>query len=97
MHVAALTLDLHLPQSRSLKAKRAIVRPILEGARHRFSVAAAEVSHQDQWQRAGLGVAAVASTPSHVTEVLDRVERFVWSFPEVEVVSAERRWLEAAP
>jgi uncharacterized protein YlxP (DUF503 family) len=95
--VAALTLDLHLPQSRSLKAKRAILRPILDGARHRFAVAVAEVSHQDQWQRAGVGVAAVGSSPSHVTEVLDSVERFVWSFPEVEVVSAERRWLEAAP
>ena len=30
----------------------------------------------------------------HVAEVLDSVERFVWSFPEVEVVSAERSWLE---
>jgi uncharacterized protein YlxP (DUF503 family) len=29
-----------------------------------------------------------------VVDVLDRVERFVWSFPEVEVVTAERRWLE---
>jgi uncharacterized protein YlxP (DUF503 family) len=92
--VAALTLDLHLPQSRSLKAKRAILRPILDGARHRFAVAAAEVSHQGKWQRAGLGVAAVASTAAHVTEVLDSVERFVWSFPEVEVLGAERRWLD---
>jgi len=97
VHVAALNIDLHLPQSRSLKAKRAILRPILDGARHRFAVAAAEVSYQEQWQRAGLGVAAVASTAAHVTEVLDSVERFVWSFPEVEVVKAERRWLEDEP
>ena len=97
MHVAALTLDLHLPQSRSLKAKRAIVRPILEGARRRFQVAAAEVAHQEKWQRAGLGFAAVGGEADHVNDVLHRVERFVWSFPEVEVVSAERRWLEAAP
>ena len=26
-------------------------------------------------------------------DVLDRVERFVWSFPEVEVIGAERHWL----
>jgi uncharacterized protein YlxP (DUF503 family) len=30
----------------------------------------------------------------HVGEVLDNVERFVWSFPEVEVSSCERFWLE---
>jgi hypothetical protein len=87
-------LRLHLPQVRSLKDKRAVLRPILEGCRHRFSVATAEVGLQDLWQSAELGVAAVASTPRHVTEVLDAVERFVWSFPEVEVVSAERFWLE---
>lgn len=95
MHVAALSFDLHIPGSHSLKDKRAVIRPILDGARSRYRVAAAEVSHHDQWQRAGLGMAAVASSPSHVEEVLDSVERFVWSFPEVEVIAAERSWLES--
>ena len=94
VHVAALAFDLYLPQAHSLKDKRAIIRPILDGCRNRYRVAAAEVSHQDRWQRAGLGIAVVSSTASHVVDVLDRVERFVWSFPEVEVVMAERRWLE---
>lgn len=96
MHVAAVHFDLHLPSSRSLKEKRAIIRPILEGARNRYRVAAAEVDHQDHWQRAGLGMATVASTATHAEEVLDQVERFVWSFPEVEVVAAERSWVERA-
>ncbi|MEO7836585.1 MAG: DUF503 domain-containing protein [Acidimicrobiales bacterium] len=76
-----------------MKEKRAVVRPILEGARHRYRVAAAEVGHQDQWQRATLAMAAVAATPGHVADVLDNVERFVWSFPEVEVLATERSWL----
>ena len=95
MFVGGLRLDLHLPGLHSLKEKRAVLRPILDGARLRYRVAAAEVSHQDHWQRAGLGVAAVASSPGHVTEVLDNVERFVWSFPEVEVLGAERSWADA--
>lgn len=95
MHVLALEVDLHLPQVRSLKEKRAVVRPIIEGCRHRYSVAAAEVDHQDRWQRAGIGIAAVASSAGHVEEVADAVERFVWSFPEVEVISVTRHWLEA--
>jgi uncharacterized protein YlxP (DUF503 family) len=94
VHVAALAFDLYLPQAHSLKDKRAIIRPILDGCRNRYRVAAAEVSHQDRCQRAGLAVAVVSSTPGHVVDVLDQVERFVWSFPEVEVMTAERRWLE---
>ena len=85
-----MAVDLHLPAVHSLKEKRAVITPILEGARRRYTVAAAEVDYQDKWQRAGLGFAAVASSPRHVDEVLDNVERFVWSFPEVEVIAAER-------
>jgi len=89
-----LCIDLHLPQCRSLKDKRAAIKPILAGARQRYAVAAAEVDHQDRQQRALLGMAVVASSASHVEQVLDEVERFVWSRPEVEVLTAERTWVE---
>jgi uncharacterized protein len=94
VHVASLTIELHLRASHSLKQKRALVRPILDGCRHRFSVAAAEVADQDRWQRATLGMATVSGSAHHATEVLDAVERFVWSFPEVEVTACRRNWLE---
>lgn len=35
-------------------------------------------------------MAAVAGEPAQVARVLDGVERFVQSFPEVEVVAVER-------
>ena len=78
-----------------LKEKRAVIRPILDGARNRYRVASAEVGAHDVWQRAVLGMSAVGGSAGHVEEVLDDVERFVWSFPEVEVVSAERMWADA--
>jgi uncharacterized protein YlxP (DUF503 family) len=96
VHAAALCIELHLRGAHSLKEKRAIIRPILEGCRHRYQVAAAEVDHQQLWQRAGLAMSAVAGDAGHVSDVLDQVERFVWSFPEVEVVDAQRYWLELA-
>jgi len=94
VHAAALRVELHLPQARSLKEKRATIRPIVDGSRHRFGVAAAEVGKLESWQRSELAFAAVASSASHVSDVLDSVERFVWSFPEVEVLCCERRWWE---
>lgn len=92
MHAAALSVELHIPLAHSLKEKRAVVRPIVDGSRHRFGVAAAEVGKQDLWQVAELAFACVSSSAGHVEEVLASVERFVWSFPEVEVVSCERHW-----
>lgn len=87
-------MDLHLPQCHSLKDKRAAVKPIVVGARQRFAVAAAEVDHQGLHQRCLVAMVAVAASAAHVEEVLDEVERFVWSRPDVEVLSTERTWLD---
>jgi uncharacterized protein YlxP (DUF503 family) len=94
MPVAALTVELVIPGAHSLKEKRAVIRPILDGSRHRFSVAAAEVGHQDLWGRATLAFASVAGTMHHAGDVLDSVERFVWSLPEIDISSCRRDWLE---
>ncbi|MCU1492706.1 MAG: hypothetical protein JWO62_470 [Acidimicrobiaceae bacterium] len=94
MHACVLSIEIHIPESGSLKAKRMVIRHLLDGARSRFHVAAAEVEFQDQWQHTRLGFAAVSGQPTQVTEVLDKVERFVWSHPEIAVLSSERQWLE---
>lgn len=90
----ALDIDLFLPECRSLKAKRAVLRPVVEGARRRFKVAASEVGQNDLWQRARIGVAAVGGTESHVRDVIDEVERWVWAQPGLEVLSMQRTWLD---
>jgi uncharacterized protein len=92
--VLALEVEAHLPQARSLKDKRQVLRSVLDTARARFSVAAAEVEHQDRWQRTTLGFAAVSGSASHATDVIDEVERLVWSQAGLEVVRAERTWLD---
>ena len=94
MHVLVFAVDLHLPACRSLKEKRAVLRPIVDGVRNRFGVSVAETNHQDQWQRAEVGVAVVSGSPKVATELVDDVERFVWSFPEVEVLATRRFWAE---
>lgn len=91
-----MSFDLHVPQSRSLKAKRAAVRPIVDGLRHRFKVSVAEVDHQDQWQRATIGVAVVSSSDGHLREVLESVERFIANAPEVELLDSETAYLDPA-
>ena len=95
MHAAAACFDLHVSQSRSLKAKRAAIRPIVDGLRHRFPVSVAEVDHQNQWQRAAIGVAVIGSSESQVRDVLASVERFVVAAPDIELLDVEMAWLES--
>jgi len=94
MHAAAVCFDLHVPESRSLKAKRAAIRPIVDGLRHRFRVSVAEVGHLEQWQRAAIAVAVVSGTHGQLQDVLDSVERFVVAAPGIELLDVETAWLE---
>jgi len=95
VHAAALSFDLHIPASRSLKTKRAAIRPIVDGIRHRFRVSVAEVDHQNTWQRAAIAVAVVGGTESQVRAVLDEIERFVVAQPDIELLDIETAWLES--
>jgi uncharacterized protein len=92
--VLAFEVDLHIVDAHSLKDKRQVVKSLVETARRRFGISAAEVGRQENWQRATLGFAVVASSARQATSVIDDVDRFVWSQPGVEILSAERTWLE---
>ena len=92
MHVAVVRFQLHIPHSRSLKDKRAAVKPVIEGIRNRFSLSVAEVGYQDKWQRSLVGLAVVAGSQDHAAAVIDSVERWVWSRPDVEVFQFDRVW-----
>ncbi|MBV8952361.1 MAG: DUF503 domain-containing protein [Actinobacteria bacterium] len=94
MHAAAVCFDLHVPESRSLKAKRSAVRPIVDGLRHRLHVSVAEVDHQDQWQRAAIAVAVVAESSGQLERVLDSVERFVVNAADVELLGQQTAYLD---
>ena len=94
VHAVAYEVEIRIPESRSLKDRRHIVRSLLDGARHRFSVSAAEVGGQATWQRATLGFAVVASEAHIAEELVDQIERFLWSRIEIEIVDSSVRWLD---
>lgn len=86
-----LTIDLLLGDVHSLKAKRALVKPILAELNRRAAVGAAEVDHQDLHRRTAIGVVVVAGSHRRVVELLDDCEGSVSWRPEVEVLSVRRR------
>lgn len=93
VHAVAFRVEIRIPTSQSLKDRRQVVRSLLDGARQRFGVSAAEVGGQDTWQRAELGFAVVASSARIAEETVDELDRFLWSRPDIEVVDAEVSWL----
>lgn len=95
MWIGWIEFDLLLGDVRSLKQKRALVRPLLAELRRRFQVDAGEVGHLDLHRRTAVGACALSADAAHVAERLDAVERFVAERPEFELLSARRRLLSS--
>lgn len=66
-----------MPGVSSLKEKRQIVKRVLERAKGRFNVSAAEVGANDVKRMAVIGFAVVGNDASFLNSVLDKVIDFV--------------------
>ena len=73
MVIGVCTLELHLPQARSLKDKRMVLGRVKGRIAARFNVAVAEVAYQDLWQRAGLAVVSVSDRQRPLEGVFEKV------------------------
>jgi len=69
--------ELSLPECRSLKEKRMVVKSLKERLQHRFRVSVAETRHQDVWTRAELTAAVVTTDRGHADSILDKLDNFV--------------------
>lgn len=89
MFVGVYRIELHIPASRSLKAKRAVLNH-LKARLARLDLAVAEVEGQDTWQRAVLGAAAVSNDVTYLDDLADRIEDTVSRDPRVMVLRVAR-------
>jgi hypothetical protein len=86
MFIGVCTIEIHVPDSGSLKDKRHSLRSLKDRIRHTFNVSVAEVDNNDLWQRASLAVAAVSNDKSHLNQTLDYVLNMVRSIPEISLL-----------
>ena len=77
MVVGVCQISLSLPGVTSLKAKRSVVRKVLDRTANRFNVSAAEVGLQDMHRQALLGFAVVSGDRRHANSMLDSIASFV--------------------
>jgi uncharacterized protein len=89
MVVGLCRVVLALPWNDSLKGKRSVVKSVLERARGRFQVAAAEVADQDAHRRATLGFAVVSNDARHARSVLDKLVGFVATASQAQLIEQQ--------
>jgi uncharacterized protein len=87
--VGILSVELHFPESGSLKGKRKFVKSAKAQLQHRFGASVAEVDHHELWQRSRLMLACVARDHGELERLLDDAERYL-SGQEYELVSTVR-------
>ena len=77
MIVGLSIFELHLPQSRSLKQKRKVVKGLVERIHQRFKVSIIESDHHDLHQRAEISIALVALRDSEAERIFDLIRNLV--------------------
>jgi len=90
MVIGVCSWELALPECRSLKEKRMVVKSIKERLQSRFKVSAAETRFQDAWTRAEITVAVVAPDAGFADSVMDNLDRFVEKDGRALILRVER-------
>jgi uncharacterized protein len=88
-YVGILSVELHFPETGSLKGKRRYVKSAKAQLQNRFGVSVAEVDHHELWQRARLTMSCVTREYREAEQLLDEAERYL-SGQEFELVRSER-------
>ncbi len=94
MYAAAMSLELRIRDAHSLKEKRHVIKSVSSHVARTFGVAVSEVDHQDLWNRATLGVAAVAPQASQLDRILHSVENHMRERRDAELIGVSVSYLE---
>lgn len=97
MTIGLLTVEIHLPQSRSLKDKRQVLRSVKDRLRAHHNVALCELEDgADVWQRASVAVVSIASRRDVLENLFETVIRETERQVPGHLVETGREFLEAS-
>lgn len=89
MIVGVCHLDVIIPENRSLKGKRRVIKKIIDRVKNRFNISIAEVGDNELWQRSQLGMSLVGNDRKFVNSYLDRVVNFIEAMNIVDIAHSE--------
>ena len=93
MVVGILQLEVHVPDTHSLKDRRSVVKSLKDQLRGHFNVSVAEVDPSDKWQRATLGISAVGDDRAYVEGLLTQVTEWFRMTRLVNLIRVEQEYV----
>ena len=82
-------IKLRLPDCRSLKSKRKIIKPIINQIRNKFNVSVAEVGSNDMHHNAEIGFALVGNNTRVINSKTDKIFNLADEFKNAELIDSE--------
>ncbi len=92
MRVLVVSLDLHLPGIRSLKARRGVLEPLKSRLRRDLNLSVSEVEPRDRHDRARLGIACVVDHRAAGDAQLSKIEAVLARFKQVTLIETEAEY-----
>ncbi len=89
MIIGALTIELYIPESNSLKSKRKVLKSLKDKIKNRFNVSLAEINNHDKWQRATLAIVSVANSRSDIDARFSRLINLVEELSQAELINSQ--------
>lgn len=86
MIVGVVRIELHIPQARSLKDKRQVIKSLVHKISHRYNVSVSETDNHELWQVGTIAVAHVARRQADVKKLLGSVAAFAEGVSGGEIV-----------
>jgi len=81
MVIGVLTVSISIPEARSLKDKRSVIRSLKDRIVHHMNVSVAEVGNHDTWKHSELAFVTVASEKPIVEKRLAKLSSVLRSNP----------------
>ncbi|MGQ9662460.1 MAG: DUF503 domain-containing protein [Kiritimatiellia bacterium] len=81
MVIGVVTASISIPEARSLKDKRSVLRSLKDRIVHHMNVSAAEVGRQDEWQFSELAFVTVGANSEIVQSRVSEICQFLRSNP----------------
>ncbi|MEM7587689.1 MAG: DUF503 domain-containing protein [Acidobacteriota bacterium] len=94
MVVGVSIFELHVPEARSLKQKRKVVKGLVERIHSRFRVSVAETDYHDLHQRAEISIAVIAQSVSEGERLMSKIRDLIDTEPAAMLTVWDPQYLE---
>ncbi|MBF0472380.1 MAG: DUF503 domain-containing protein [Nitrospirae bacterium] len=92
MVIGLLTVDLHIPDSNSLKSKRFIIKSLKDRLRNTFNISISEEPN-NLWQAAQIYIVSVTTDNSHLDSIFEKIKNMIDKEPLIVVIDYNREIL----